>query len=118
MGSGAVAYLRSQGHQVFDERVDITDFSALRRKFEETKLEVVINFAGVRAYPNIDWCEDHKAETVKVNVGGAINAMLAALEVGAYPIQISSGCIYSSGPEKQFTEEDSPNFLGSFYSPS
>lgn len=116
LGSGAAAYLRSQGYQVFEERVDITDFSALIQKFQEIKPDVVINFAGVRAYPNIDWCEDHKEETVKVNVGGAINAMQAALEAGAYPIQISSGCIYSGGLEKQFTEDDPPNFLGSFYS--
>ncbi len=116
LGSGAAAYLKSQGHQVFMERLEVADFSALRQKFKETKPEVVINFAGVRAYPNIDWCEDHKAETVRVNVGGAINAMQAALEVEAYPIQISSGCIYSGGPEKEFTEEDAPNFFGSFYS--
>lgn len=116
MGSHAVMYLRSKGYEVFDERVDITDFAALKRAFAETKPDVVVNFAGVRAYPNIDWCEDHKEETVKVNVGGAINMTLVALEVGAYPIQIASGCIYSGGPEKEFTEIDEPNFFGSFYS--
>lgn len=116
LGSGVAAYLKSKGYEVFTDRIDITDPLALREKFKETKPEMVINFAGVRAYPNIDWCEDHKAETVVVNVGGAINAMQAALEVGAYPVQISSGCIYSGGPKKEFTEEDEPNFFGSFYS--
>lgn len=116
LGSGAVAYLKSRGHEVFDQRIDVADLSVLRERFRETEPEVVINFAGVRAYPNIDWCEDHKEETVRINVAGAINVMQAALEIGAYPIQISSGCIYSGGPEKQFTEEDPPNFFGSFYS--
>lgn len=98
------------------ERVNITNPQFLKEAFKNTKPDVVINCAGVRAYPNIDWCEDHKGETIKVNVAGAINAMQAALEIGAYPIQISSGCIFSGGTEKQFTEKDSPNFFGSFYS--
>lgn len=116
MGSHAVTYLRSKGYEVVDNRVDIADFMTLKKVFTEAKPDVVVNFAGVRAYPNIDWCEDHKEETVKVNVGGAINVALAALEMGAYPIQIASGCIYSGGPEKEFTEDDEPNFFGSFYS--
>ncbi len=98
------------------EKIDVADFSRLSGVFKEKRPNVVINFAGVRAYPNIDWCEDHKEETVRVNVVGAINAMIAALEVRAYPIQISSGCVYSGGPEHEFTEEDEPNFFGSFYS--
>ncbi|MDO8604198.1 MAG: sugar nucleotide-binding protein [bacterium] len=116
MGSGLTQYLEDRGHEVITERVEVTDFQALRKKFKETKPEVVVNFAGVRAYPNIDWCEDHKNETVAVNVGGVINVMLAALEFGAYPIQIGSGCIYEGGKDMAFTEMDPPNFFGSFYS--
>jgi dTDP-4-dehydrorhamnose reductase len=89
---------------------------ALREVFSNTKPDVVINFAGVRTVPNVDWCEDHKQETVAVNVSGAINAMLASIEVGAHPIQVSSGCVYSGDENHAFTEEDAPNFYGSFYS--
>ncbi len=103
-------------YEVVAERIDITDFRALQEAFARVKPDVVINFAGVKAYPTIDWCEDHKEETVAVNVGGAINVMLASLEVGAYPIQIASGCVYSGDTSHYFTEEDEPNFYGSFYS--
>ncbi len=116
LGSQALKYFESKGYKVLSEKIDLNQFSELRKKFIETRPEVVINFAGARAHPNIDWCEDHKEETVKINVAGAINAMIASIECGAYPIQISSGCIYSGGPEKEFTEEDPPNFFGSFYS--
>ncbi len=116
MGTGMSEYLIEKGHTVFTERVDITDMASLRKAFSETKPEVVINFAGVRTVPNVDWCEDNKLETVRVNVSGAINAMSAAIEVGAYPIQVSSGCVYSGDESHAFTEEDSPNFYGSFYS--
>ncbi len=116
LGGLCAQYFRHQGVEVVADRVDVTDFTALRTVFKKHRPDAVINFAGAKAYPTIDWCEDHKEETVRINVSGAINAMTAALEAGCYPIQISSGCIYSCGPEKQFTEEDAPNFFGSFYS--
>ena len=116
IGTGTVKFLREKGFEVFTEKIDITDLSALREAFKKTKPDVVMNFAAVRLIPNVDWCEDHKLETVSVNVAGAINAMTAAIEVGAYPIMMSSGCVYSGGVDKLFTEEDEPNFFGSFYS--
>ncbi|MEK7519892.1 MAG: sugar nucleotide-binding protein [Patescibacteria group bacterium] len=116
LGQNAVRHFAECGHHVFTERVDITDLPALTKTFQKVRPDAVLNFAGARTEPNIDWCEDHKEETVRVNVTGAINAVTAALAAGAYPIQISSGCIYSGGPETPFTEEDEPNFYGSFYS--
>lgn len=116
MGSRLVDYLRLQKHEVFTKHVDVADFAALKLAFNNTKPEVVVNLTGAPAYPTIDWCEDHKEETVKINVGGAINVTLATLESGAYPIQISSGCIYNGGPDTPFSEDSPPNFFGSFYS--
>jgi len=116
MGGKFVEYLKQNNFEVFSEKIDITDLPALKKKFQEIKPDVVINFAGVRAYPNIDWCETHKQETVAVNVAGAINVALAALEVSSFMIQIASGCIYSGTTETPFSEEDEPNFFGSFYS--
>ncbi len=116
LGSSAVSYFRAQGHTVFDDRIEVSDFSALRSAFANQKPDVVINLTGPAANPTIDWCEDHKEESVKMLVVAPVNVVLAAIECGAYPIQISSGCIYSGGPEQEFTEEDAPNFFGSFYS--
>ena len=116
MGGKFVEYLKQNNFEVFSEKIDITDLPALKKKFQEIKPDVVINFAGVRAYPNIDWCETHKQETIAVNVAGAINVALAALEASSFMIQIASGCIYSGTPETPFSEEDEPNFFGSFYS--
>ena len=116
LGASATDYFRAKGYQLLTDRIDVTDRIGLEKQFQKTKPDTVINLVGAKASPNIDWCEDHKEETVAINVGGAINVMLAAFKVGAYPIQISSGCIYSGGSEYAFTEEDEPNFYGSFYS--
>lgn len=114
LGGRCAKFFQEKGYKVLKGRIDITDFKNLRDKFKDLKPDVVINFAGVRAYPNIDWCEDNKEETVKVNVCGAINAMLAALDACAFPIQIASGCIYSGGPGKEFIEEDEQKMSRTF----
>ena len=116
LGSRCADYFRLKGFQVLDDRVDVSDPKSMQATFNSLKPDVVINLTGAKAYPTIDWCEDHKEKTVKINVLGAVSTMLAALEAGAYPIQISSGCVYSGGPEHAFTENDEPNFYGSFYS--
>jgi len=116
MGALFADYLKQKGNTVYTDKIAVEDLNALRDAFNKTKPDVVVNFAGVRAQPHIDWCEDHKPETSLVNVAGSINAMIAAIEAGAYPIQIASGCIYEGGPEKEYSEKDEPNFFGSYYS--
>ena len=34
----------------------------------------VLNSAGVTGRPNVDWCEDHKQETIRANVVGYGNS--------------------------------------------
>jgi len=116
LGSSCNSYFRSHGYQTIDTRVDVSDLSALRTAFKSTKPDVAINLTGPPTNPTIDWCEDNKEETIKMIVAGPINFTLASLESGAYPIQLTSGCVYSGGIEHQFTEEDEPNFFESFYS--
>jgi len=116
LGSLCTRYFKSTGYQVLNEKVDVTDLPALDRFFKINKPDVAINLTGPPANPTIDWCEDHKEETLKMIVGAPVNFSLAALKNGIYPIQITSGCIYSGGPEYEFTEKDEPNFFGSFYS--
>src|SRR3989339_271920 len=80
LGGRCFKYLKSRGHKVLTKRIDVTNLSVLVTEFKKTKPDVIINFAGAKAYPTIDWCEDHKKETVAINVVGAINVTLAALE--------------------------------------
>ena len=97
--------------------VDITDLPAIRRELEETNPEVVINAAGTTGRPNIDWCEDHRLETIAGNVSGALNLELACAERNLYWVHLSSGCVFQgSGPHgRGFMEDDSPA-PPSFYS--
>ena len=76
---------------------------------------VFINCIGKTGRPNIDWCEDHKDETTYSNVIVPFYIAEACKKLGRYWIHIGSGCIYN-GYQKEWTEEDAPNFYGSYYS--
>lgn len=98
-------------------RFDIADQVALRQVLDDLKPEVIINCAGKTGRPNVDWCEDHKEETLRANVIGPLLLLDECLKRGIYLVHISSGCIYEGdNGGKGFSEEDPPNFFGSYYS--
>ena len=83
-------------------------------------IDTVINCAGYVGKPNVDACELAKGECIKGNV--LLPQMVSEIcwQLSIKFLHISSGCIYN-GYEKEFTEEDEPNFCfntnnGSFYS--
>lgn len=98
-------------------QVDIADQKAVAEVLDAEKPNVVINCAGKTGRPNVDWCEDHKEETIRANVLGPLILNDECLKRGIYWVHISSGCIYEGdNGGRGFTEEDTPNFSGSFYS--
>lgn len=107
--------------------VDIADADAVSAELDRVKPEIVINAVGKSGRPNVDWCEDHKQETLRSNVLGPLVLLEECGKRGIYWVHVSSGCIYEGNRGNRsnkgnrrleaegFTEEDSPNFFGSFY---
>lgn len=95
---------------------------AVARELDEYKPTHVLNAAGITGRPNIDWCETHKPETIRTNVIGTLNLADLCLERGIHCTVYATGCIFvydekhAEGSGIGFTEEDEPNFDGSFYS--
>ncbi len=99
--------------------VDICDEVAVQKILDSEKPTVVINAAGKTGRPNVDWCEDHKLETIMSNVHGPLVLLKACADRSIYWVHIGSGCTYEgTNGGKGFTEEDPPNFSGSFYARS
>eukprot|EP01036_Dinobryon_divergens_P033675 gene33675-43524_t len=81
----------------------------------------VINAAGVTGRPNVDWCEDHKVETIRTNVIGCLNVADICEERKLHHLLYATGCIFEYDNDhviggQGFLEEDKANFHGSFYS--
>ncbi|MBI4141792.1 sugar nucleotide-binding protein [Candidatus Woesearchaeota archaeon] len=95
----------------------ITDLVSLEKDIQQRKPDVVINCVAKTGKPNIDWCEDHKEETLFANVNVPLLLAEACAKNNVFFVQLSSGCIYQGDNNgKGFSETDAPNFFGSFYS--
>ena len=117
IGSHLKEGLEAKGHQVLAPRIEIRNFDEVRQTIEDTAPDYIINATGITGKPNVDWCENHPAETYSVNVTGSINIATAAFEKNIKVAQLSSGCVYDGDNNgKGFTEEDAPNYFGSLYS--
>ena len=104
--------------------------SVLAEKRVETKQDVlelldehnpdaVLNAAGVRGKPNVDWCEDHQMETILGNTKLPITIAEACQERSVYLLHIGSGCIFygdSSHEDKKWREGDMGNPVEVTYS--
>ena len=92
--------------------VDYTRPETLAAFLHEKQPSFLINCAGYTGKPNVDACEDHKAECLFGNavLPGIISR--ACQTTGTPWGQVSSGCVYDGRrPDGAgFTEEDPPNF--------
>lgn len=111
---------------------------AVIEELKRVKPTHVLNAAGCTGRPNVDWCEDHKEETIRSNVIGTLNLTDACFLEGIHITVFATGksilrdfakktadecvgCIYAyddkhpiGGPG--YLETDPANFNGSFYS--
>lgn len=91
-------------------------------ELEKVKPSHVLMSAGITGRPNIDWCEDHKPETIRSNVIGTLNVADLCMMKGIHCTIYATGCIFKYddahplGSGVGFTEESFPNFAESFYS--
>ncbi|GFZ06909.1 nucleotide-rhamnose synthase/epimerase-reductase [Actinidia rufa] len=112
--SGGIDYVYGSGR--------LENRSSLEADIADVNPTHVFNAAGVTGRPNVDWCESHKVETIRTNVVGTLTLADVCREKGLVLINYATGCIFeydSEHPLKSgvgFKEEDTPNFIGSFYS--
>ena len=81
----------------------------LREFIKTHKIDVVINTCGYTGYLNVDGCEDNKPQCTFYNINLPLIIEDECKAANVNFINISSGCIYT-GYDKDFTEEDKPNF--------
>jgi len=113
---------KEKGIEVLNSNVRIENREDVAKELDEVKPSHVLMSAGITGRPNIDWCEDHKPETVRTNVIGTLNVADLCNIRNIHVTVYATGCIFAydekhaEGSGIGFTEEDKPNFDGSWYS--
>ncbi|MBI3305163.1 sugar nucleotide-binding protein [Candidatus Parcubacteria bacterium] len=121
------AFLSSPGGEAELSAVNIADATAIEAELDRAKPEVLINTAGKTGGPtvspsgqpgrNIDWCEDHKVETLTSNVVGPVELVKACKARNIKLVHLSSGCIFQGrGHLASGFREDDAVAPPSFYS--
>lgn len=113
--------LQASGYQVVPSQVRLENTQYVAMELDAVRPDVVVNAAGLTGRPNIDALETHKAETTEVNVVGTVALTAACAKRGIYIVTFATGCIYEYDAAHPiggaaFTEDEPPNFFGSYYS--
>eukprot|EP01024_Parvocaulis_polyphysoides_P062516 TRINITY_DN71675_c0_g1_i1.p1 TRINITY_DN71675_c0_g1~~TRINITY_DN71675_c0_g1_i1.p1 ORF type:complete len:353 (-),score=56.96 TRINITY_DN71675_c0_g1_i1:253-1170(-) len=115
-------YLKEKGYKMEYANCRMENREAVLAEIERVKPTNVLSAAGVTGRPNVDWCEDHKIETIRANVIGILNLADVCYQNNIHLLNYGTGCIFHydkdfpEGSGKGFKEEDTPNFTGSYYS--
>lgn len=88
--------------------IEITDMNSVKEAFKKYNPNSVINTA---AYARVDDCEDDPDRAFQVNALGARNVAVAAQELGAKLVHISTDYVFGGDKESRdrpYTEFDTP----------
>ena len=121
IGGKLTALLKESGATFYLADSRTQNRESVIAEIEKYKPTHILNAAGVTGRPNVDWCEDHRQETIRTNVIGCLTMADLCEQYGIHHTLYATGCIFEYDDEhtiggKGFTEEDSPNFHGSYYS--
>jgi UDP-glucose 4,6-dehydratase len=82
---------------------------AVKDVIKSLRPDLVINAAGYTGKPNVDACESDKGGCIHGNITFPLWIAQACDAAGVVLGHVSSGCIYN-GYDKQYTEDDAPDF--------
>jgi len=86
-------------------KLDITNRTSTLNLINDVRPQVIVNTA---ALTNVDYCEDHRDEAERVNVGGLRNIVDGSLLSKSRLVHISTDSVFD-GTKGHYTESDSPN---------
>lgn len=109
LGKDVVKVFQEQGHDILGydrEQLDITDLDQAMKIVGQYQPEAVIHCA---AYTAVDAAETDMDRAYQVNAAGTRNMVLAAEEVGAKLVYISTDYVFDGTAEQPYHEYDHTN---------
>ena len=91
--------------------LDITDVDAVLNLARDKKPDVIFNCA---AHTNVDKCEEQWDLAYKINALGPRNLSIAARELDAKMIHVSTDYVFEGNGTKPYTEFDEPNPVSAY----
>lgn len=86
--------------------LDITNVDAVMKMAKEAKPDVIMNCA---AHTAVDLCEEQWDSAYRINAIGPRNLSIAATEIGAKMVHVSTDYVFDGKGKRPYTEFDSVN---------
>ena len=100
VGKKIVTGLQNAGHDIESIKVEITDLNAVHAALDASHPDAVLNGAGRRGIPNVDWCETNQISTMRSNTIGALILAQACFEKNIHMVHLGTGCVfYGESPD-------------------
>ena len=103
LGSDLMEVLSGEVRGVDMAEIDITSLESTRRVLLTLKPAIVVNAA---AYTDVDGCETNRELAMQVNGEGVAHLALAALEIGAKLVHISTDYVFDGNKAAPWLEDD------------
>ena len=106
LGSELLPELRRRGDQVTGVdagEVDVTDAEGVRALVSRVQPQAIIHCA---AYTEVDKAETEPAYCCRVNAGGTLNVVRAAVEAGASVMYLSTAQVFSGAGDAPWSTDD------------
>lgn len=128
LGGILVNMFKEKGFRYEVAQSRLEDRAGIERELDTFKPTHVLNCAGVTGRPNVDWCEDHRIETIRSNVIGTLTLADTTCTRNIHMTNFATGCIFEYDEKHPmpsvgtrysgtgFKEEDKANFSKSYYS--
>lgn len=91
--------------------MDITNVDTVMKTIREVRPDVIINCA---AHTAVDLCESQADAAYRINAIGPRNLSMAAKEVGAKLVHVSTDYVFEGNGTRPYTEFDTPNPQGMY----
>lgn len=91
--------------------IDITDFKRIRHYVEDLRPDIILHCA---AWTDVDACALAPEKAIEINGYGAQNVALAAANVGASILHVSTNEVFDGHPNHAYYEYDMPNPINAY----
>jgi 3,5-epimerase/4-reductase len=91
IGQMLVAQLRAAGKDVVVAESRLEKVQDVAAELDKVGPTHVLNAAGLTGRPNVDWCEDHKDEVIRVNLVGTLGLLDSCETRGIHCTNFATG---------------------------
>lgn len=108
---GMVGSYFDYGTRMDRRTLDVTDLQAVKRTCAAVKPKTIIHLA---AFNDLSTAETDPARAYMVNAVGTFHVAIAAREVGAALVYVSTSGVFDGAKKGPYTEQDIPNPVNSY----